>query len=62
MNQQPDKFFREKLEDYQKPAPAVCVGKNCRRASKKNDKWLWLEIAASIAFVAAIGYMSWLET
>ena len=57
MNQQPDKLFREKLEGYQKPAPASAWEKIAAAQSKKNDKWLWLKIAASIAFVAAAGYM-----
>ncbi len=61
MNQQPDKLFREKLEGYQKPAPASAWEKIAAAQSKKNDKWLWLKIAASIAFVAVIGYMSWPE-
>jgi hypothetical protein len=57
MNQQPDKLFREKLEGYQKPAPASAWEKIAAAQSKKNDKWLWLKIAASIAFVAAAGYI-----
>ena len=57
MNQQPDKLFREKLEGYQKPAPASAWEKITAAQSKKNDKWLWLKVAASIAFVAAAGYM-----
>ena len=61
MNQQPDKLFREKLDGYQKPAPASAWEKIAAAQSKKNDKWLWLKIAASIAFVAVIGYMSWPE-
>lgn len=61
MNQQPDKLFREKLEGYQKQAPASAWEKIAAAQSKKNDKWLWLKIAASIAFVAVIGYMSWPE-
>jgi len=62
MNQQPDQLFREKLEGYQKPAPASAWEKIAAAQSKKNDKWLWLKIAASIAFVAAVGYLSWPET
>ncbi len=61
MNQHPDKLFREKLEGYQKPAPASAWEKIAAAQSKKNDKWLWLKIAASIAFIAVIGYMSWPE-
>jgi len=62
MNQQPDQLFRQKLEGYQKPAPASAWEKIAAAQSKKNDKWLWLKIAASIAFVGAVGYLSWPET
>jgi hypothetical protein len=61
MNQQPDKLFREKLEGHQKPAPASAWEKIAASQSKKNDKWLWLKIAASISFVAAAAYLSWPE-
>ena len=61
MNQQPDKLFREKLEGYQKPAPGSAWEKIAAAQSKKNDKWLWLKIAASIVFVAVVGFMSWPE-
>lgn len=56
MNQQPDKLFRDKLEGYQKSAPASAWEKIAAAQSKKNDKWLWLKVAVSIAFVAAAGY------
>ncbi|HMG88525.1 MAG TPA: hypothetical protein VK589_00645 [Chryseolinea sp.] len=62
MNQQPDELFREKLEGYQKPAPASAWEKIAAAQSKKNDKWLWLKIAASIALVAVVGYISWPDT
>lgn len=57
MNQQPDKLFRDKLEGYQRPAPASAWEKIAAAQSKKNDKWLWLKIAASIAFVAVAAYV-----
>jgi hypothetical protein len=62
MNQQPDELFREKLAGYQKPAPASAWEKIAAAQSKKNDKWLWLKIAASIALVAVVGYFSWPES
>ena len=61
MNQQPDELFREKLAGYQKPAPASAWEKIAAAQSKKNDKWLWVKIAASIALVAVVGYFSWPE-
>ena len=57
MNQQPDKLFRDKLEGYQKPAPASAWEKIAAAQTKKNDKWLWLKIAASITLLAVAGYM-----
>jgi hypothetical protein len=62
MNQQPDELFREKLAGYQKPVPASAWEKIAAAQSKKNDKWLWLKIAASITLVAVIGYFSWPES
>jgi hypothetical protein len=62
MNQQPDKLFREKLAGYQQPAPASAWGKIAAAQAKKNDKWLWLKIAASIALVAVAGYILYPET
>src|SRR5688572_18384256 len=62
MNQQPDELFREKLAGYQKPAPASAWEKIAAAQSKKNNKWLWLKIAASIALVAVVGYLFWPET
>lgn len=56
MNQQPDNLFREKLEGYQKPAPASAWEKIAAAQSKKNDRWLWLKIAASVTAVALAGY------
>ena len=62
MNQQPDKLFRDKLEGYQRPAPASAWEKIAAAQSKKNDKWLWLKIAASIAFVAVAAYVLFPES
>lgn len=61
MNQQPDKFFRDKLEHYQKPAPSTVWGKIAATQTKKNNKVLWLKIAASILLLAVAGYVLWPE-
>ena len=37
MNQQPDKFFRQKLEGFQKPAPATAWEKIAAAQHKKNN-------------------------
>lgn len=52
MNQQPDKFFRQKLNAYQQSAPQGAwsrVSQNLR----KNRRVLWTRIAAAIAFLVA---------
>jgi len=59
MNQQPDKLFREKLEGYQKPAPASAWEKIAAAQAKKNNKGPWLKIAASLALLAVAGYFLW---
>ena len=59
MNQQPDKFFREKLEGYQKAAPASAWDKIAAAQAKKNNKGLWLKIAASLLLLAISAYLLW---
>src|SRR5688500_10671295 len=48
MNQQPDKLFREKLENFSKGAPASAWNRIETGLDKKNNKGLWLKVAASI--------------
>src|SRR5687768_8657676 len=48
MNQQPDKFFREKLEGHRKVVPASAWSKVGAKLDKKNSKPLWLKVAAAI--------------
>ena len=59
MNQQPDKLFREKLEGFIKPAPASAWGKIAAAQTKKNNKGLWLKIAASLLLLAIASYLLW---
>jgi len=59
MNQQPDKLFREKLEGYQRPAPASAWDKIETNLDKKNPKGLWWKIAASLLLVAVATYILW---
>lgn len=51
MNQQPDKFFREKLQGYQKQAPADAWQRISGNVRKKNHAGLWLRIAAAVALL-----------
>ncbi len=59
MNQQPDKFFREKLEGYQKPVPASAWEKIAAEQRKKKHKGLWLKFAASLLLIAGVAYLIW---
>jgi hypothetical protein len=45
---QPDKFFREKLEGYQKPVQPSAWSKVEANLDKKNNKLFWLKIAAGL--------------
>ncbi len=59
MNQQPDKLFREKLEGFQKPAPASAWDKIEKNLDNKSPKGLWWKIAASLLLLAAATYIIW---
>jgi hypothetical protein len=59
MNHQPDKFFREKLEGFQKTAPSLAWEKIEAGLDKKSNKGLWLKIAAAILFLAVGSFTLW---
>jgi hypothetical protein len=59
MNQQPDKLFREKLEGLSRPAPVNAWDKIEAGLDKKNNKALWLKIAASLLVISITGYILW---
>lgn len=61
MNQQPDELFRQKLEGFQKPAPATAWEKIAAAQNKKSNKGLWLKIAASLLLLALVIYTRWPE-
>jgi hypothetical protein len=52
MNHQPDKLFREKLENHQHPAPQDAWARIEKGISKKNNIVTWLRIAASLLLLA----------
>ena len=56
MNPQPDKLFKQKLENYQRPAPVSAWSRIEAGRSKKNNKYFWLKIAASLLLLAVISY------
>ncbi|MBT1697961.1 hypothetical protein KK083_13795 [Fulvivirgaceae bacterium PWU4] len=53
MNQQPDRLFREKLENFQKAAPAHAWSRVEAGLTKKNNRTLWLKVAASLLLLVA---------
>ena len=64
-NQQPDNFFREKLADYHKPAPAGAWDKialSLKRTDTKDTKFAWWKVADSLLLLSAVAYVLWLET
>ena len=60
-NQQPDNFFREKLADYHKPAPAGAWDKIELSLKKSETKFAWWKVAASLLLLSAIAYVLWLQ-
>jgi hypothetical protein len=52
MKQQPDNFFSEKLKGLQKTAPPAAWSKIENNLSKKNNRALWLKIAAALLVLA----------
>ena len=63
MKQQPDNFFREKLEGFQKPAPTGAWDRIESRLEKKNNvSGLWWKIAASLLLLGTISYWLLPET
>ena len=59
MNQQPDSFFRNKFEGFQKPAPASAWEKIAAAQARKNNKGIWLKIAASLLLFSLVTYGLW---
>jgi hypothetical protein len=59
MNQQIDKFFREKLEGTQRVAPAPAWEKIEAGLDRKNNEGLWLKVAAAILLLAVGTFLLW---
>ena len=61
-NQQPDNFFRDKLANYHKPAPAGTWDRIESSLKKSETKFGWWKVAASLLLLTAIGYsIFWLQ-
>jgi hypothetical protein len=56
MNEQPDKFFQEKLYNYQRPVSPE-VWKRIARKRKEGNSIKWLRVAAAIPLLAVAGFL-----
>lgn len=59
MTSQPDKLFREKLENFQKPAPAAAWQRVEAGLEKTSHKGLWLKIAAGLTLLSVATILLW---
>jgi len=57
MNQQPDKLFRDKLQDYQPAVSPAAWNRVSGNLGKKTDRMLWLKIAAGLLLLAVAGIL-----
>ena len=56
--QQPDNLFRDKLQNYQKPAPKSAWNKIETALEKKTErKFVWWKVAAVLFLLAGAGYL-----
>ena len=54
MNEQPDKFFREKLYDYERPVSANAWRRIAKNRKTRNHRWLGIAAAMLLLSVAGI--------
>jgi hypothetical protein len=59
MNQQPDKLFQEKLSAYTRPVSSNAWNRIENRLDKKNNRGLWLKVAAAILLLAVAAFILW---
>jgi cytoskeletal protein RodZ len=59
MTSQPDKLFRDKLENFQRPAPAGAWNKIEQNISKPKRAIVWLRAAAGIALLTTAAILIW---
>lgn len=62
MNQQPDKFFHEKLHGYQKPVSPEAWSKVAGNLQKRRRDIIWMRAAAAIALLATVGILLYPRT
>lgn len=59
MTSSPDKLFRDGLGEYRKPASDSAWERIETRLQRKQQKILWLRIAASITLIVAVSFILW---
>ncbi len=59
MTSQPDKLFRDKLENFQKPVPAEAWNRIEAGLDKTTHKGLWMKIAAGLVLLAVAAFLLW---
>jgi hypothetical protein len=57
MTSQPEKLFRDKLENFQRPAPAAAWERIESNLDKTSNKKLWLKIAAGLLLLTVAGFL-----
>lgn len=61
-NQQPDNFFRDKLANYHKPAPAGAWDRIETSLKKTKPGFARWKVAASLLLLVSAGYILWLQS
>lgn len=59
MTSQPDKLFRDKLENFQRPAPIGAWDKIDSNLSRPDKKVIWIRIAAGIVLLTTAAILVW---
>lgn len=59
MTSQPDKLFRDKLENFQRPASVAAWEKIESGLNKNQSKGIWLKFAAGLTLFAVATYVLW---
>ncbi len=62
MTSQPDKLFRDKLENLQRPVPAAAWERIEASLDKDRYKGLWLKIAAGFLLLSVAAFLLWPRT
>ena len=59
MTSQPEKLFRDKLENFQRPAPEAAWERIDVRINKRSNKFIWLKAVAAVIVLAVAGFILW---